>query len=156
MLNSNYEEDDEKSTDEKIIQKVEFKKRIKAATVIKHLDWDQIDSREEQIASGVPVCDIIIGSELTYTGNEAHARCLVNVIDLFLTKEGFFLEILSDDRDGVSTFLDLMKEKQFVLEVLPVPHKYQGNFATKQRPESYKLYAFKRVNQSGQNFLGEL
>lgn len=87
--------------------------------------------------------DIIIGSELTYTGDEKIIKALCIVIDKYLKEDGIFLEVLSDDRDGVTLFLEEFSKYGFGLNLINVD-KHVGNFGTKQKEESYKLYEFKR------------
>ena len=60
---------------------------------------------------GVPKADIILGSELTY--NTLSITTVPKVIQKFLSPEGVFYEILSDDRDGVGSFLVEMKKCGF-------------------------------------------
>lgn len=45
----------------------------------------------------VPRCEIIVGSELTYTN--LSVETLGRVIEYFLAPNGVFYEVLSDDRD---------------------------------------------------------
>ena len=60
---------------------------------------------------GIPQADIILGSELTY--NTLSITTVPKVISKFLSPEGVFYEILSDDRDGVGSFLVEMKNRGF-------------------------------------------
>jgi len=107
---------------------------------ILHLNWDEIDNNEA-IEILEPV-DIIIGSELTYSPLSVDS--LIKVICKYLKLEGMFLEVLSDDRDGVSLFLEKIQAIGFSVSISAVNEKYLGNFKTGQKPESYKLYIFRR------------
>jgi hypothetical protein len=45
---------------------------------------------------------------------------------------------------GVGLFIEEIKKVGFEVFVHPVPEEFLGNYNTKQRPETYKLYTFKR------------
>jgi predicted nicotinamide N-methyase len=104
----------------------------------KMLDWTTWDK-----SSKLGTCDILIGSELTYTGDLTIIKALCNVIDGCLQSGGIFVEVLSDDRDGVDVFLKEFASYGFSLEIQGV-EEFMGNFGTKQKDETYKLYLFKK------------
>ncbi|GAM19178.1 hypothetical protein SAMD00019534_023530, partial [Acytostelium subglobosum LB1] len=108
---------------------------IKSKTEIKYLNWDEIDNVADDERY-----DIIFGSELTYS--LLSVDNLIKVIEKYLKPDGVFYEILSDDRDGVSYFLEKMKERQYKSHIVPVDNQYLGNYGTKQREETYKFYTF--------------
>eukprot|EP01027_Heterolobosea_sp_BB2_P006168 GEZU01009358.1.p1 GENE.GEZU01009358.1~~GEZU01009358.1.p1 ORF type:complete len:288 (+),score=83.16 GEZU01009358.1:63-926(+) len=148
-INTTYESDDEKSEDPAVQRKVQLKKNIKQTAKAMFFDWHDLDNQPDKCPAVEPV-DILLGSELIYTGDPEHAKCLVRVIDKYLNRDpdAFFMHILSDDRDGVPNFIKFMDEGGFSVEIIPVPDKYMGNFNTKQRPETYKFYMFKRKTTS--------
>eukprot|EP00818_Percolomonas_sp_WS_P009833 CAMPEP_0117442804 /NCGR_PEP_ID=MMETSP0759-20121206/4351_1 /TAXON_ID=63605 /ORGANISM="Percolomonas cosmopolitus, Strain WS" /LENGTH=340 /DNA_ID=CAMNT_0005234725 /DNA_START=83 /DNA_END=1105 /DNA_ORIENTATION=+ len=102
------------------------------------LDWYQ----PEHLTNLEHNFDILLGSELTYTGSLETIKHLIRVIDTTIAEGGVFLEILSDDRDGVHAFLDLIvaPEMGYSYSIHKVPDKYMGNFCTNQLPETYKFY----------------
>jgi hypothetical protein len=82
-LNSNDEDD-------------EIHQKIKKDTTVLLLDWLDDDSNQLIQKSSI---DLIIGSELTYSGDLVVITALTKIIDKYLNKDGIFIEILSDDRD---------------------------------------------------------
>jgi hypothetical protein len=82
-LNSNDEDD-------------EIHQKIKKDTTVLLLDWLDDDSNHLIQKSCI---DLIIGSELTYSGDLVVITALTKIIDKYLNKDGIFIEILSDDRD---------------------------------------------------------
>ncbi|KAF0984673.1 hypothetical protein FDP41_000572 [Naegleria fowleri] len=165
--NSYFDETDEntKCKSEKIKK---YKQQMQQSGKVMELDWykiyDEIPKALQQIANGeqpcmeVPEkCEIIIGSELTYTGDEQTIEALMKVIDTFLDEKGVFLEILSDDRDGVSYFVDQITKPErynYILKSFKVHSRYMGNFGTGQRDETYKFYVLTRKeNEEGELFL---
>ena len=52
-------------------------------------------------------------------------------------------------------FLDVIQEAGFEVQKEVVPESMMGNFQTKQRPETYKVYTFKRVHNNNNNKVGE-
>ncbi|EGG14142.1 hypothetical protein DFA_11909 [Cavenderia fasciculata] len=114
---SDDEEEDEQEQEEGTTeQKIDIRNRID----IKLLNWDEIDNIEVKEEDKY---DIIFGSELTYN-------------------DGMFYEILSDDRDGVSYFIEKMTQLEFASHIVPVPSHFLGSYGTKQREETYKFYSF--------------
>lgn len=147
--NSYFDETDENTKCKSERIKTQKENMQKSGKVVE-LDWykiyDEIPKAMEQIARGetpaleVPEkCEIIIGSELTYTGDEKTVEALMKVIDTFMDEKGVFLEILSDDRDGVSYFVDQITNPErynYVMKVFKVHNRYMGNFGTGQREET--------------------
>lgn len=136
--------------------KLNVKKSAKAVL----LNWDNIDNFDLMIQDDSGVLDIpkrgvdiILGSELTYTGNENTINHLIRVIDHFLRPFGVFVEVLSDDRDGVAQFLVDVKANGYNYEIIPVHERYLGNYNTKQKAETYKFYVFVRENEMENNEL---
>lgn len=127
-----------------------YKEQMQKSGKVLELDWykiyDDIPKALKQIENGetpcmeVPQrCEIIIGSELTYTGDEKTVEALMKVIDTFLDENGVFLEILSDDRDGVSYFVSQITDPErynYVCKSFKVHDRYMGNFGTGQREET--------------------
>lgn len=85
--------DDEDERNDELVDKINLKKKMKDTAIVKMLNWYEIDNVKMEQA------DIILGSELTYTGNEKTINSLVKVVDKLLKKDGIFIEILSDNRD---------------------------------------------------------
>jgi len=85
-----------------------------------------------------------LGSELTYS--PLSVDTLIKVFSKFMKEDGVVYEVLSDDRDGVGMFLEQIQSVGFVVSIHDVPEKFLGNFNTKQRPETYKFYTFRRSN----------
>ncbi|KYQ90986.1 hypothetical protein DLAC_07875 [Tieghemostelium lacteum] len=117
---------------------------IKNKIKIQYLNWDDIEKLEN-----TQQYDIIFGSELTYS--LLSVDNLIKVIQKFLKPNGIFYEILSDDRDGVSYFVEEMNKKGFIGHIVPVPAQYLGNYGTKQRAETYKFYTFRFNNNEINN-----
>ncbi|KAN0050534.1 hypothetical protein ACTA71_003663 [Dictyostelium dimigraforme] len=109
---------------------------IRNKTKVINLNWDEIDTNTDDSKY-----DIIFGSELTYS--MLSVDNLIKVIQKFLKEDGIFYEILSDDRDGVSYFIDEMSKRGFENHIVPVDQQFLGNYGTKQRPETYKFYSFR-------------
>ncbi|EFA83969.1 hypothetical protein PPL_03041 [Heterostelium album PN500] len=121
---------------------------LKEKVDVKYLNWDEIDSIT---VSEDEKYDIIFGSELTYS--LLSVDNLIKVIQKYLKNDGIFYEILSDDRDGVSYFLEQMQEKKFISKIVPVDQQYLGSYGTKQREETYKFYSFKLDNGQPNNHI---
>eukprot|EP00761_Pharyngomonas_kirbyi_P010472 gb/GECH01010492.1/.p1 GENE.gb/GECH01010492.1/~~gb/GECH01010492.1/.p1 ORF type:complete len:269 (+),score=80.78 gb/GECH01010492.1/:1-807(+) len=138
FLNTNYEEEEEDSDDEQIKNKIQLKNRVKKTAKALFFDWHDIDNVEKR--PSMPKADILLGSELTYTGDRNHISSLVKVINHYLKPGGQFIEILSDDRDGVSLFEKMMAEEGYQEKTVPVQDDLMGHFGTGQRPETYKIY----------------
>eukprot|EP01105_Mastigella_eilhardi_P019051 TRINITY_DN4463_c0_g1_i1.p1 TRINITY_DN4463_c0_g1~~TRINITY_DN4463_c0_g1_i1.p1 ORF type:complete len:198 (-),score=41.01 TRINITY_DN4463_c0_g1_i1:49-642(-) len=123
---------------------------ISPHTSVAYLNWDEIDlpdaptktDIDPQHLIPVTTCSILMGSELTYSTHSIHT--LSKVVQKYLAPDGVFYEILSDDRDGVAEFLALIEEVGFTVARHPVPEMYLGNYHTKQRPETYHFYTFRR------------
>lgn len=91
--------------------------------------------------------DVIIGSELTY--NLLSCASLAFVVDKYLAKpHGVFYEVLSNDRDGVTVFIEEMERRGFETTKHAAPDQFVGNFGTrkwsKQNEESYSFYTWRR------------
>jgi predicted nicotinamide N-methyase len=147
--------DDEEPDDERERKKYQHKKNVAKSSKVLLLNWDDIKTQtnpQEQIP--LRSVDIILGSELTYTGNENTINCLIEVVLAYLARPGgVFIEVLSDDRDGVSQFLQDSKRLGVEHTRVPVPQHLLGNFGTKQQPETYQLYLFARQEDLAQNIL---
>jgi hypothetical protein len=94
-----------------------------------------------------PGCfDIILGAELTY--NLLSVDSLSLVIDKWLSADGAFYEVLSNDRDGVSTFIQRIESLGFVTQRTDMGGEFVGNFGTrkwsKQENETYSLFCWRR------------
>lgn len=94
-----------------------------------------------------PGCfDLIIGAELTY--NLISIDSLAFVIDKWLSPDGAFIECLSNDRDGVSLFVQKIESLGFVTQRVDMGQEFVGNFGTrkwsKQELESYSMYSWRR------------
>eukprot|EP00760_Papus_ankaliazontas_P006869 PhM_4_TR13202/c0_g1_i1/m.63632 len=94
--------------------------------------------------------DVIIGSELTYSDLSVDA--LIATVEKYLTPDGAFYEILSEDRDGVSLFCSKMEARGFATTRRTVPDKYYAKFGTrdwsKQGAEKYGFFTWKRVGSN--------
>lgn len=145
-VNSNFDPQEELSDDELIRSRVAMKKHVKQAARVVYLNWDEIETSKND--TGIEPVDIIIGSELTYSGNVSHIGNLVTVIDTFLKKDGLFIEILSDDRDGVPVFLTMMRDMNWDCQVERLDPMFLTETNTKQRKESYNLYFFRRTQSN--------
>ncbi|KJE95421.1 hypothetical protein CAOG_05876 [Capsaspora owczarzaki ATCC 30864] len=90
--------------------------------------------------------DVIIGAELTYSLLSVDS--LIQVVDTFLKPDGVFYEVLSEDRDGVSEFVDRIQKRGFIVKSVPVPARFMGNYATRQwtyqDTETYRFFSFHR------------
>ncbi len=124
------------------------------------LNWDHIHDEQSMIQDDPQILqipkhgvDIILGSELTYTGNENTINNLIQVIDLYLKPFAVFIEVLSDDRDGVAQFLIDISNYGYTSTIIPVHKRYLGNFNTKQRSETYRFYVFVRKEEQENNEL---
>eukprot|EP00054_Salpingoeca_dolichothecata_P018636 m.114719 g.114719 ORF g.114719 m.114719 type:complete len:349 (+) comp22947_c0_seq4:3-1049(+) len=88
--------------------------------------------------------DIIIGAELTY--NLLSIDTLIKVIQHYLKDTGVFYEVLSEDRDGVSLFVEGMRKAGYRVESASVPDRFMKNFNTRewscQDKERYRLFTF--------------
>lgn len=117
------------------------------------LDWYDIDTSPIK-----DTFDIVIGSELTYTESKETISSLCKVIDRFMNQDGIFFEILSDDRDGVSAFMDMItQEYNYVYSIHIVPEKYMNHFGTGQNPETYKFFLLaKEPNERFKKFQSKL
>ena len=93
-----------------------------------------------------PPIDIIVGSELTY--NLISCSSLAAVVDKYLSAEGVFYEVLSNDRDGVGEFIKQIEARGFTTAKNPAPEHLIGNYPTrrwsKQEIETYSLYTWRR------------
>ena len=94
--------------------------------------------------------DVILGAELTYS--ELSCESLAHVVDMNLTQDGAFHEILSNDRDGVTVFVKEIEKLGFTTERVDVPQEFVGNYGTrkwsKQDQESYSLYTWRRKKET--------
>lgn len=120
------------------------------------LNWDLVNETSSgssyfESVEKVEKADILFGSELTYSPKSVEG--LIRTIDMYMKEDGVFYEILSTDRDGVSLFVDLIKEHGFSVAIHPVPNVIldMGKFKTNQRPESYMLYTCRKVNKKTKN-----
>jgi hypothetical protein len=90
--------------------------------------------------------DIIIGSELTY--NLLSTKSLAFVVNKYLRPGGVFYEVLSDDRDGVTEFADLMLGLGFTMVKVAAGGEFVGSFGTrkwsKQDSETYSFYTWRK------------
>ena len=100
----------------------------------------------QQVNIAVEQVDVILGAELTY--NLLSINALINVVDSFLKEGGVFYEVLSNDRDGVAEFIRLIKDKGYLVDVVPVPAEMMGNYGTRdwtfQNTETYSFYTFRK------------
>ena len=90
--------------------------------------------------------DIIIGAELTYNLLSCHS--LARVVNHYLAPDGVFYEVLSDDRDGMSVFVEEIERLGFFTTRRPVPVRYTSHFGTRkwsrQQDETYSFYTWRR------------
>ena len=56
---------------------------------------------------------------------------LNQVVDRYLKPDGVFYEVLSEDRDGVSSFLEIIQSLGFTVECISAPLAYYKNFNTR-------------------------
>jgi len=117
-------------------------KDLSKCTTAMYLNWHEIDQPGFN-QPDLEQVDIILGSELTYV--ESNVVPLIRVVKKYLKQDGVFYHVLSDDRTGVSTFLQKMSVDGWECHVVPVPQWIldMGHF-TGQRWETYRLYTFKR------------
>lgn len=141
-LNSNLEyESDEDLNEEEKTQKFNLKQKIKNSTSVMLLDWDHLDPHEKIVPA-----DIIIGSELIYSPKSVVG--LVETLEKYLKFDGIFYQILSTDRDGVPLLLDLLEKNGWKILIEDFTEEILAKkIDSKQRPEFYKLYTFKRKIQ---------
>jgi len=132
----------------------------------------------QQVNIAVEQVNIILGAELTYNllsinaliNVSAHFNfsqisflflfptksilCFVDpqVVESFLKEGGVFYEVLSNDRDGVAEFIRLIKEKGYLVDVVPVPADMMGNYGTRdwtfQNTETYSFYTFRKPSST--------
>lgn len=147
MLNSN--------TDDVVDDwQVPIKERVSKSCRCGLLDWEDIGNivaQQGQQSSGtehaIPLgdIDVIIGSELTYTENPDSISNLVQVVDAYLKPGGVFIEILSDNREGVGNFVNLAESQAgIVCERFEVSIRYLDHVGIWQRPETYTFHLFSR------------
>jgi hypothetical protein len=126
---------------------------------------EKVEERSEEeilhkYTYSIPMADVIIGSELTYNtlsitsvpqvcashdgfdSSFVLTHFFMKVIRRYLKSDGAFVEILSDDRDGVPAFLKEMENCGFTMSCFPVQSEFLGNYGTGQRPETYHIYIF--------------
>ncbi|KAL0207584.1 hypothetical protein P9112_012212 [Eukaryota sp. TZLM1-RC] len=115
--------------------KVRGNHNIKERCFAQKLDWTT------PLDSTVPKCDIIIGSELTYSN--LFINDLMKTLTLYAHPHSAFYEVLSTDRDGVSNFIDLVEDNGWSCKVNPPPDYCFGEFNTGQREEEYLFYTFR-------------
>lgn len=143
-INTNLEFDEE-SDEEDRVESRKRKEKIRATVKVADLNWDEVSETCSGSSSSepIPLADIIIGSELTYSPKSVDG--LIKTVEKYLKPDGIFYEILSTDRDGVGLFVDLIEKAGWIVSVNVVPESIlSGKFNTKQRPESYRLYSFRR------------
>lgn len=125
----------------------------------------------QQVNIAIEPVDIILGAELTY--NLLSIVALINVkpshfflfsrpnidellyfqvVDAFLKEGGVFYEVLSNDRDGVGEFIRQVKERGYLVDVVPVPEELMGNYGTRdwtfQNTETYSFYTFRKPSST--------
>jgi predicted nicotinamide N-methyase len=121
----------------------DLKKNVSESAAVALLDWHELDEESKDeilLKNHGNRFDIVFGSELVYTADEEHIKCLVRVVKRYIGERGVFYSIQSTDRDGMPILIKLLREEGFTVEVRPVDPKYCGEFGTKQRPESYEFY----------------
>ena len=140
---NNNNDDDEMSR----VNTVKWKRNIGKCCNCKFLDWEEIGSLKDVEFGSF---DVVIGSELTYTGEIERIKNLVRVIDSYLAKDGIFIEILSTDRDGVDAFVEIITSPpyNYNIQIDEIDEEFisnaQNKKITKQKTETYKLYTCKR------------
>eukprot|EP01028_Stygiella_incarcerata_P005456 TRINITY_DN2306_c0_g1_i1.p1 TRINITY_DN2306_c0_g1~~TRINITY_DN2306_c0_g1_i1.p1 ORF type:complete len:288 (+),score=72.49 TRINITY_DN2306_c0_g1_i1:47-865(+) len=129
---------------EKIAEEASWRKRISDVSKAKFLDWMDAGTSK---APDWGKFDVVMGSELTYTGDADVIDGLVRCIETYLlnTSDGVFIEILSDDRDGVPVFREKMRAAGFVETFEQVPEEMTKNTKTGQLPETYKIYSYRKT-----------
>eukprot|EP01117_Protostelium_nocturnum_P009659 TRINITY_DN3453_c2_g1_i5.p1 TRINITY_DN3453_c2_g1~~TRINITY_DN3453_c2_g1_i5.p1 ORF type:complete len:200 (+),score=75.62 TRINITY_DN3453_c2_g1_i5:216-815(+) len=133
-INCFNEEEDEEDDEEAV-----KKSKLNPARVL-YLNWDEIDEDPTR-GETLEAADIIMGSELTYS--DLSVDSLIKVILKYMKPDGIFYEVLSDDRDGVELFIQKIEKVGLTVGIHPVPPHMLGNYKTKQRDETYKLYSFR-------------
>jgi len=145
-INTNLEFDEE-SDEEDRVESRKRKEKIIATVSVADLNWDDVSDTCSGSSVDIPKADILIGSELTYSPKSVAE--LIKTADRYLKPDGIFYEILSTDRDGVGLFVDLIKQAGWIVTISTVPESIlSGKFNTKQRPETYRLYTFRRAETS--------
>ena len=90
--------------------------------------------------------DVMLGSELTYSTLACEA--LADTVEILLKEEGVFYEVLSSDRDGVSVFSDLMRQRGFECYRKQVPNSLTVDLGTRkwchQDKEMFYFYTWKK------------
>jgi len=134
-----------------IYKDAESKQQVSSSQVEQQLksvqQIENKDIRPEEFTKMLPgkhCCELMLGSELTYTSCTETISHLAKMADFYMKPGSAFVEILSTDRDGVALFCEEIKKYQFTYKVYKVPERYMGNFKTKQRPEEYRFYVFMR------------
>lgn len=155
-LNSNVDEyeDFELKESETLRKRVEMRKRIRDSCVVKILDWYDVETSlgKEKIEKeiGEEKFKLIFGSELTYTNATKTGDIIVLLLDYLMAKDGCFVEILSDNREGVDYFLQKC-EGVFEYKIF-LPKKEFLYEKVIQRKETYKYYVFKRNGEASNLF----
>lgn len=145
-INTNVELDEE-SDEEDRIESRKRKEKVAATVSVVDLNWDEVSDTCSGSSKEIPLADIIMGSELTYSPKSVDG--LIKTAEKYLKPDGIFYEILSTDRDGVPLFVELIEKAGWSVSIAPVPEVIlAGKFNTKQRPESYRLYTFRRAGTS--------
>lgn len=141
-INTNVEFEEESDDEERVVSR-QRKEKIAATVSIADVNWDAVSDTCSGSSKDIPPADIVMGSELTYSPLSVVG--LIRTVEKYLKPDGIFYEILSTDRDGVPLFLELIEKAGWSIKTAPVPEVIlQGKFNTKQRPESYLLYTFRR------------
>ena len=141
-INTNLEFDEE-SDEEDRVESRKRKEKIRGTVKVADLNWDDVSDTSSGSSVSIPPADILIGSELTYSPKSVDG--LIRTADKYLKQDGIFYEILSTDRDGVGLFVDNIQHAGWTVAIHSVPEVIlSGKFNTKQRPESYRLYSFRR------------
>lgn len=97
-----------------------------------------------KIVEPIPAVDIIMGAELTY--NLCSCDTLAAVVDLYLAPGGTFIEVLSEDRDGVGVFCTHMEGRGFETKRIPIETSlpFETDSWSHQQDEKYFLYSWTR------------
>lgn len=145
-INTNLEFDEE-SDEEDRVESRKRKEKIAAVVSVADLNWDDVSDTCSGSSVVIEPADILMGSELTYSPKSVNE--LIKTAEKYLKPDGVFYEILSTDRDGVGLFVELIEKAGWSVTASPVPEVIlAGKFNTKQRPESYRLYTFRRPTTS--------
>lgn len=145
-INTNLEFDEESDDEERECSR-KRKEKVKSTVSVVDLNWDDVSDTSSGSSCDIELADIIIGSELTYSPKSVDG--LIKTVEKYLKPDGIFYEILSTDRDGVPLFVELIEKSGWSVTVSPVPEVIlSGKFNTKQRPESYRLFTFRRPETS--------